>query len=88
MHDPNCGRKRTGSLQHDDALSHSALNVREFFAKNDMITVDHPPYLSIAIFLLPKVKTIMRSEHFRDVGSIKHKTMSLLKGLISCNSFQ
>jgi hypothetical protein len=29
-------------LHHDNAPSHSALIVREFFAKNDMIIADHP----------------------------------------------
>jgi hypothetical protein len=31
-------------LHHDNAPTHSALIVREFFAKNDMITTDHPSY--------------------------------------------
>jgi hypothetical protein len=30
---------------HDNASSHSALIVREFFAQNDMITTDYPTYL-------------------------------------------
>jgi hypothetical protein len=42
--------------------------VREFLAKNDMITMDHPSFLPdlapCDVFLFPKVKMIMQGEHF------------------------
>jgi hypothetical protein len=77
-----CGRVRAELwaaknyiLHHDNAPSHSALVVHEFFTKNDMITMDHTSYsLNLAplnFFLFPKVKTIMRGEHFGDVENIK-----------------
>jgi hypothetical protein len=54
-----------------------------------MITTDHLSYsadlalCNFFFFLLPKVKTIMHSEHFGDVENIKHETMRLLKNLTS-----
>jgi hypothetical protein len=55
----------------------------EFFAKNEMITMDHSSYLPdltpCDFTFFPKVKMIMRGEHFGDVENIKCETMRLLK---------
>jgi hypothetical protein len=75
-------------LHHVNAPSLLALIVHEFFAKNDMITTDHPSYSpDLApchlFFLFPKVKKIMQGEHFGDVENISHETTRLLKNLTS-----
>jgi hypothetical protein len=57
------------------------------FAENIMITTDHPSYspdvAPCDFFLFPKVKTVMRGEHFGDVENIKRETTRLLKNLTS-----
>jgi histone-lysine N-methyltransferase SETMAR len=74
-------------LHYDNAPSHSALIVREFFAKNDMITMNHPSYSPCLapydFFLFRKVKTIIQGEHFGDVENIKREMMRRLKNLTS-----
>jgi hypothetical protein len=58
---------------------------REVLAKNKIITMDHPPYspdlAPCDFYLFPKLKNIMRGEHFVDVDSIKRKTTKLQKEL-------
>jgi hypothetical protein len=65
---PELWTEKNWILHHDNAPSHFALTVHEFFAKNDTIIMDHPSYspdLAPCDFLLfTKVKTIMRGEHF------------------------
>jgi hypothetical protein len=74
-------------LHHDNAPSHLVLIVHEFFAKNNMITMDHPSYspdlAPCDSFLFPKVKMIMRGEHFGDAENIKCEMTRLLKNLTS-----
>jgi hypothetical protein len=47
--------------------------------------MDHPPYspdlAPCDFYLFPKVKNIMRGEHFVDVDTIKRETMQVLKEL-------
>jgi hypothetical protein len=61
--------------------------MREFFARNNMITTDRPSYspdlAPCDLFLFPKVKTIKLGQHFRDVENIKRETTRLLKTLTS-----
>jgi hypothetical protein len=84
---PELWAEKNWILHHDNAPSHSALTVREFFAKNDMITTDHPsnsPDLAPCdFFMFPKVRTIMRGEHFEDIENIRSETKRLLKNLTS-----
>ena len=72
-------------LHQDNAPSHTALVTREFLAKNKITTMDHPAYSSdlapCDFYLFPKVKNIMRGEHFVDVDTIKRETTKLLKEL-------
>jgi hypothetical protein len=55
---PELWTEKNWILHHDNAPSHSVLIVREFFTKNDMITMDHPSYLPDLApcnsFLFPK----------------------------------
>jgi hypothetical protein len=52
-----------------------------------MITTNHPSYspnlAPCDFFLFPKVKTIMRGEHFMDVENIKCEMTRLLKNQTS-----
>jgi hypothetical protein len=61
------------------------LITREFLAKNKITTMDHPPYspylAPCGFCLFPKVKKIMRSEHFVDVDTIKQETTKPLNEL-------
>jgi histone-lysine N-methyltransferase SETMAR len=79
---PESWAERNWILHPNSAPSHSALIVREFFAKNNMITMDHPYYspdlVPCDFFLFPKVKMIMRGEHFGDVENFKRETTVLL----------
>lgn len=84
---PELWAKQNWILHHDNAPSHTALNVREFATKNGIITTDHPPYspdlVPCDFFLFPKIKIIMRGEHFGDVENIKPEVTRLLNGLTS-----
>jgi hypothetical protein len=84
---PELWAEKNWILHHDNALSHLALIVREFFTKNDMMTMDHPSYspdlVPCEFFFFPKVKTFMRGEHFGDVENIKCEMTRHLKNLTS-----
>jgi hypothetical protein len=58
---PELWAEKNWILHHNNAPSHLVLTVHEFFAKNDMITTDHPSYLDDLatwdLFLFHKVKT-------------------------------
>jgi hypothetical protein len=41
---PELWAEKNSILHHSNAPSHSALIVREFSTKNDIITTDHPSY--------------------------------------------
>jgi hypothetical protein len=41
---PELGAEKNWILHDDNAPSYSALTVHEFFARNDIITTDHPSY--------------------------------------------
>lgn len=67
-------------------LLHLALIVYEFYAKNDMIIMDHlsySPHLAPCDFLVSQRENDYK--HFGDVKSIKRETSRLLKGLTSEN---
>ena len=70
-------------LHQDNAPSHTAFITREFLAKNNITIIDHPPYspdlAPCDFYLFPKVKNIMRDEHFVAVDPIKRETTKLLK---------
>ena len=59
---------------------------REFLAKNNITTIDYPPYspdlAPYDFYLFPKVKNIMRDEHFVAIDIIKRETSKLLQELI------
>jgi hypothetical protein len=82
---PELWAEKNWILHHDNVSSHSALFVSFFLPKNNMITTNHPSYTPdwapCDCFLFPKVKTIMRGEHFGDAENIKRETTRLLKNL-------
>ncbi|KYQ49726.1 hypothetical protein ALC60_11199 [Trachymyrmex zeteki] len=60
-------------------------DIKKNLAKNNIATIDHPPYspdiTPCDFYLFPKIKNIIRGEHFVDVNTIKRKTTKLLKEL-------
>ena len=72
-------------MHQDNVPSHTAFVTREFLAKNNITIIDHLPYLpdlaTCDFYLFPKVKNIMRGEHFVAVDTIKRETTKLLKKL-------
>jgi hypothetical protein len=82
---PELWAENTWILHQDNAPSHTALVPREVLANNKITTMDHPTYLPdlapCDFYLFPKVKNIMRGEHFVDVDAIKRETTKLLKEL-------
>ncbi|KYN02524.1 hypothetical protein ALC62_06656 [Cyphomyrmex costatus] len=67
--------KNAWILHQDNTPSHIAFFTREFWIKNNIATMDHPLYSSditpCDFYLFPKVKNVIRSEHFVDIDTIK-----------------
>jgi hypothetical protein len=58
---PNFGDKRQNwLLHHDNTPSHTFFFTREFFTKNNMAIVLHPPYFS----LFPQLMIKLKGRHF------------------------
>jgi hypothetical protein len=69
-------------LHRNNALAHDALAVREFWPKESIMKLDHPPYLpDLAPFdfwLFPKLKTALKGHRFSDIsGNQGHATTIL-----------
>ena len=80
IHDPNCGRRTHAFCIR---TSFTSFVTRE--AKNNITIINYPPYSSelppYDFYLFPKVKNIMRGEHFVAVDTIKRETTKLLMEL-------
>ena len=78
-------------LHHDNAPGHTALNVQQFWAKNNMIVIPHPPHspdlAPCDFFLFPRMKRQMKGKCFDDVSEVKKKTLEVLNN-ISTEEFQ
>ena len=65
----------TWVLHHDNAPSHTALRVREFLAKYNLVTLPQPAYspdLAPAdFFLFPRIKTALKGHHFDVIEAIQ-----------------
>ena len=79
---PEKWRRNSWFLHHDNAPAHRALSIREFLAKHNIPTVDHPPYspdLAPAdFFLFPKLKKSLKGQRFEAVEDIKENATTLL----------
>ena len=78
-------------LHHDNALTHTALPVREILATKQITVLEHPAYspdlAPSDFFLFPKIKEILKRRHFNDIGDIRINTTAALKA-IPQNQFQ
>jgi hypothetical protein len=79
-------------LHHDNALARTALSVREVWASNQVIVLEHTPYSpDLApndFFLFPKIREILKGRHFDDTDDIKSNTTAALKAIPQQNQFQ
>ena len=75
----------------DFAPAHIAMLVREFLAKNAIVTMlqlSYSPDLAPAdFFFFPKLKTPMKGKHFDAIEEIKEKSKQMLLGLLK-SAFQ
>ena len=57
-------------LHHNNALAHTALNVKQFLVSKEITMLLHPPYLPdlapCDFFFFPKLKGILKGTHFQD----------------------
>lgn len=78
-------------LLHDNAPAHRSLLVRNYLAKHNVTTLEHPPYspdLAPAdFFLFPRLKSSLKGQRFTDAEEVKEKATKVLKD-ISENEFQ
>jgi transposase len=78
-------------LHHNNALAHTTLSVREFLANKQITVLEQPPYLpDLAppmIFLLLKIKEILKGRNFGDIHDIRSNVTAALKA-IPQNQFQ
>ncbi len=76
---------RSWCLLHDSAKPHIAHIIQQYFAKNQITILNHPPYLpDLApsdFFLFPKVKLEMKRTFFQDVHAIQAMVRRHLKAI-------
>jgi len=74
-------------LHHDNAPPHRALSVASFMAKNNMITLHHPPYspdlAPSDFFLFPLLKSVLKGRRFETTEEIKEESLRVLKRITS-----
>ena len=72
-------------LYHDNAPSHTALVLRDHFAKNSTHIVPQPPYLSdlasCDFWLFPKLKRPLREHCFNTIEEIQAESKKALKAV-------
>ena len=73
----------TWVLHYDNALSHASLLVREFLAKQTVVTLPQPPYspdlASPISFLFPRLKSSLKGHHFGAVKNVQAAVTNSLK---------
>ena len=78
-------------LQHDNALVHTALSIREFLAKKNIPVLPHPPYspdlTPCDFYLFPKLKSKLKGHHFGTMENIQKIVTDELNTLTK-NDFQ
>jgi hypothetical protein len=72
-------------LLHDNAPSYSALAVKTFLAKHDVVEIIHAPDLLIPhqrlFFLFPTVKAALKGKRYQDVKDIKKNVTTELNAV-------
>jgi len=72
-------------LHQDNAPAHNALSVKQFLANKNITVLEHPLYspdLALCDFcLFPKIKSMLKGNHFVSVEHVKAKTAEILNCL-------
>lgn len=82
---PDLWKDNTWFLHHDNAPSHTALIIREFFAKNATHIVPQPPYspdlAPCDFWLFSKLKRPLRGHRFETIEEIQRESLKELKAI-------
>ncbi|VVC29679.1 Protein-tyrosine phosphatase-like,Dual specificity/tyrosine protein phosphatase, N- [Cinara cedri] len=88
---PNLWQSGEWFFHHDNASAHTAISVRQFYTKNYMIPLSHPPFspdlAPCDFFLFPRMKRYLKGKHSVEVNEVEQKTLEVLKD-IKENEFQ
>jgi transposase len=79
---PGKWRTKSWFLLHDNAPAHRSVFVKDFLAKKNVTTLEHPPYFpdlaATNVYLFPRLKSAVKERHFFDAtGIIKNATEEL-----------
>ena len=81
----NLCKENSWILHHDNAPSNKAIIGDEFLAKNSTNIIELPPYspdmAQSDVFLFPKFKLPLRSNHFQSIEDIKENSLRELKSM-------
>jgi len=70
-------------LYHDNAPAHRSVLVKDSLAKNNMTTLEHPPYspelAAVDFCLFPRLKSALKGRHFCDATDIIKNVTDELK---------
>ena len=82
---PDLWKENTWFLHHDNAPSHTALILRDFFAKNSTHIVPQPAYspdlAPCDFWLFSKLKSPLRGHRFDSIDEIKTESLKELKAI-------
>lgn len=82
---PDLWRDNSWFLHHDNAPSHTALIIRDHFAKTATHIVPQPPYspdlAPCDFWLFPKLKRPLRGHRFESIEEIERESLRVLKAL-------
>jgi transposase len=88
---PKNGEPTVGFLFYDNAPAHRSVLVKDFLAKNNVTTLEPPPYspdvAQAYFYLLPPLKSSLKGRHFCDATGITKDATEELKRL-SQDGFQ
>ena len=72
-------------LLHDNAPTHRSILVKDFLAKSNVTTLEHPPYsgglVTAEFYLLPRLKSALKGTRFCDATDIITNATDELKRL-------
>lgn len=82
---PELWKDNSWILHHDNAPSHTAHVIRDFFAKNSTHVAPQPPYspdlAPCDFWLFPKLKRPLRGNRFESIEEIKSESLRALKAI-------
>ena len=88
---PDMWRSGEWWFQHDNVHAHTTLSARQFWTKNGMTPLTHPPYspdlAACDFFLFLRMNKDLKGNRFENVDEVKEKTTMALQG-ITLKQFQ